>query len=152
MERESLFFLLSISICSGDLNHFFLIDLFVITTLIADETCSLSRFAFYLHFHWCSQVGVIDFHIWKWHCEDLSSYKTITLLLQNQLTWTHLVTTAYISHLPNPTPSHCLSSIRLPKCLRNEKCFIFLQEIGRKITKSIFTVLKYEMIFLFIST
>ena len=29
-----------------------------------------------------------------------------------------------LSHLPNPTPSHHLSSIRLPKCIRNEGCFI----------------------------
>ena len=38
---------------------------------------------------------------------------------------------------------------RLSKCIRNEGRFIFLKEIGRRITKSIFTVLNYEMIFLF---
>ena len=32
----------------------YLIDLFVITTLITDNTCSPSGFAFYLHFHWCN--------------------------------------------------------------------------------------------------
>ena len=30
----------------------------------------------------------------------------------------------YLSHLPNPTSSHYLSSIRLLKCIRNEACFI----------------------------
>ena len=48
------------------------------TRLIADETCSPQRFAFYLHFHWCNCVGVTGFDISKRHCEDLSSYQTIT--------------------------------------------------------------------------
>ena len=69
------------------------------------------------------EVGVIDFQISKWYCEDLSSYQTITLLLQsewlNQLTLALLVTTVYLSHLTNLTPSHCWSSNRLPKCIRN---------------------------------
>ena len=83
-----------------------------------------------------------------------SSYQTITLLLQsehlNQLKWTPLATTIYLLHLANPTHSHHLPSICLTKCIKNE-CFIFLQEIGRRITKSIFTMLKSEMTFLFIS-
>ena len=29
-----------------------------------------------------------------------------------------------LSHLPNPTPSHHISSIRLPECVRNEGCFV----------------------------
>ena len=72
----------------------------------------------------------------KWHCENLSSYQTITLLLQierlNQLTLTPLVTTVYLWQLPNPSLSHRLFSLRLPKCIRNEGCSIFLQEIGEK--------------------
>ena len=91
----------------------------------------------------------------KWHCEDLNSYQTITFLLQtkrlNQLTLTPLTTTVYLSHLSNPTPSHHLSSIHLPKCMKNDGCFMFLQEIGKRITKSTFTVLKQETIFLIIS-
>ena len=58
-----------------------------------------------------------------------TSYQIITLLLQserlNQLRVTPLNTTVYLSHLPNLTPSHCLSSIRLSKCIRNEGCFIY---------------------------
>ena len=34
-----------------DFYHFFLINLFVITSLIANETSSPQRFAFYFHFH-----------------------------------------------------------------------------------------------------
>ena len=44
----------------------------------------------------------------------------------NELRFTPLATTVYLSHLPNPTPSHHLSCMRLPKCVRNEGCFIFL--------------------------
>ena len=73
------------------------------------------------------------------HCENLNSYQTITLLFQserlNQLKLTPLATTVYPSHLPNPIHRHHLSSIRLLNCIRNEGCFIFLQEIGRRITK-----------------
>ena len=65
----------------------------------------------------------------EWHFEDSSSYQTIILLLQsehfNQLKLTPITTTIYLSHLPYPTHSHHLSSIRLPKCIRNEGCFIF---------------------------
>ena len=63
------------------------------------------------------------------HCEDLSSYQTIILLLQskrlNKLRLTPLATTVFLSHLPDPTPTHHLSSIRLPKCIRNERRFFF---------------------------
>ena len=45
----------------------------------------------------------------KWHCEDLSSYQTITLLLQserlNKVRLAPVFTTIYLSHLPNPTPT-----------------------------------------------
>ena len=91
-------------------------------------------------------MGAIDFDISKWHCEDSSSYQTITLLLQserlNKLRFTRLPTTVYLSQLPRPTPSHNLSSNRLPKCIRNKGCFIYLQEIGRRRIKSNFRVLK----------
>ena len=86
-------------------------------------------------------MGVIDFVISKWHCEDLSSYQTITFILQNkclnQLRFTPLNTTVFLSQLPNSTHIHHLSSIRLSKCIRNEGRLIFLQEIARRITKSI---------------
>ena len=43
-------------------------------------------------------------HVSKWHCEDLSSYQIINVLLQserlNQLTLTLLVTTAYLYTYP----------------------------------------------------
>ena len=64
-----------------------------------------------------------------WHFEDLSSYQTITLLLQsqhlNKLRLAMLATTVYLSQLPNPTPSHHLSSNRLSNCKGNKGCFIF---------------------------
>ena len=56
----------------------------------------------------------------------------------NELRFTPLATTVYLSHLPNPTPSHHLSCMRLAKCVRNEGCFIFLQEIGRRNNKKHF--------------
>ena len=57
----------------------------------------------------------------KWHCEDSSFYQIINLLLQderfNQLRFTLLAATLYLSHQPNPTLNHHLSSICLPKCI-----------------------------------
>ena len=44
--------LTNIHLAHRDFYHFFLIGLSVITRLIAHETCSLSRFVFYLYFHW----------------------------------------------------------------------------------------------------
>ena len=70
----------------------------------------------------------------KWHYEDLSSYQTTTFLLHterlNQLRLIPLATTVYLSHLPNLSTTYPLS------------VSIFLQEIWRRIAKSIFTVLK----------
>ena len=43
----------------------------------------------------------------------------------NQLALTLPVTTVYLLHLPNPTTSHRVSSVRLPKCITTERCFIF---------------------------
>ena len=59
----------------------------------------------------------------------------------NKLRFTPLPTTAYLSHIPSLTPSHYLSSNRFSKCIRKKGCFIFLQEIGRRITKSNLRVL-----------
>ena len=42
----------NIHLAHRDFYHFFLTDLSVITRLIAHETCSISRFVFYLFFHW----------------------------------------------------------------------------------------------------
>ena len=39
-------------------------------------------------------------------------------------------------HLPNPTPSHCLSSIRLSKCMRNEGCSIFYKSLEKEQQKA----------------
>ena len=58
-----------------------------------------------------------NFDILKWHCEDLSSYQTITLLLQSErLNQPRLSPPSHhcLSHLPNPTLSHHLSSVGLP--------------------------------------
>ena len=66
-------------------------------------------------------------------CEDLSSYQAISRLLQSErlkkLRFTPLATTVCLSHPPSPTPSRNLSSNRFLKCIRNKKCFIFLQQI-----------------------
>ena len=44
----------NIHVVHRDFYHFFLINLFVITRLIAYETSSPNKFAFYLHFHCCN--------------------------------------------------------------------------------------------------
>ena len=54
----------------------------------------------------------------------------------NELRFTPLATTVYLSHLPNPTPSHHLSCMRLPTC------HFFYKRLGEEITKSILRVLK----------
>ena len=133
--------LTNIHLVYRDFHPFFLINLFIIARLVANESFASYRFAFYLRFHRCNEVGVIDFDISKWNCEDLSSYQTIILLLQgkrfNQLRLKPLPTIVYLPYLPNLTRSHHLS------CIRNEGCFfLFLQEVGKIITKSIYTVLK----------
>ena len=84
---------------------------------------------------------------WLWHFKvALCSYQTITLLSQseclNKLRFTPLPTTVYLLYLPSPTPSHNLSSNRFPKCIRNNGCFIFLQELGRRIRKKQFPSVK----------
>ena len=49
-----------------------------------------------------------------------------------------LAITIYLSCLPNRTASRHLSSTRLAKCIRNEGCFSFSQEIWRKTKKKHF--------------
>ena len=65
--------------------------------------------------------------------------QTITLLLQNErlskLRFTPLDTTVYLSQLPNPAISHHLSSIRMPKCIRNEGSVIFFTRNWEKNNK-----------------
>ena len=71
--------------------------------------------------------------IFQSDCEDLSSYQTITLLLQrkrfSKLRFTPLVTIVYLSHPSSPTFSRNLSSNSFPKCVKSKRCFIFLQDI-----------------------
>ena len=49
-----------------------------------------------------------------------AQYHTITLILQSerlkQLTLILLITTVYLSHLPNPTPGYYLFCVHSPKC------------------------------------
>ena len=98
----------------------------------------LSRSYWLWHFKVTFQSDIV--RIWA-HIK-LSPFYYKTNALTNWLRFTPLATTVYISHVLNRTTSHHLSSIRLPKCIRNEGCFIFLQEFGRRISKSIFRVLK----------
>ena len=94
-------------------------------------------------------TGVIDFEFSKWHCEDLTSYFELIILLQskhlNQLRLTPLGTIFYLSELPNPSPSHYASSFA--KMYKKWGLFHFLQEIRRRITKSIFTVLNHSYLY-----
>ena len=110
------------------------------------------------------KLEVIDFDISKWHCEALSSYQFITVLLQgerlnqpgltkcsNTLKQFVSNTTVNLSHLHNPAHSHHLSCIRLPKCIRNEGCFIFFTRHWVKNRKNHFHSVEIGMIFLFVS-
>ena len=83
---------------------------------------------------------------WLWHFKvtlwGFEFISTINFLLQNQglnkLRFTPLATTVYLSHLPNPTPSHNLSSNCFPKCTRNKGWEKRLQEIWKKDNKKQF--------------
>ena len=77
------------------------------------------------------------------NCEDLNYHPLFQHERRSQLRFTPLTITVYLSHLANRTPSHHLSSIRSPKYKRND-CFFFLQEIGRRITKSILKWYLYQ--------
>ena len=68
----------------------------------------------------------------------ISDYQPLLLLNErlNKLWFTPLPTTVYLPHLLSLTPSHNLSCSRFSKCIRNKGCFIFLQEIGKRITIS----------------
>ena len=120
---------MNVNLAHRDFYHFFLIDLFVITRMIAKmRTCYPYRFAFF-----CISIDAIKSElltfIFQSDIENLNPYQTVTLLSQtkrlNQLTLTLLATTVYLSYLSNPTLSHHLSSISLPKCMKSEGCFIF---------------------------
>ena len=124
--------LTNIHLVHRDFHHFFLIYLFVIARLIADEVCSpwiCILFAFSLmqlsRSYWLSHFKV-----------TLRGYKLI---------WNYHPSitkrTAYPTEINTPS-HHCLSitPTRLPKCVKNEGSF--LPEIWRRISKSIFTVLK----------
>ena len=91
---------------------------------------------------------MIDFDLSIWPCEDLSSYQTITFLLQseclNHLRLTALASTVYLSYLPNPTLSHRLSCVRWSKCIRNERCFIFSTRDLEKNNKKHFHSIEIE--------
>ena len=66
-------------------------------------------------------------------CEGFSSYQTIKLsplyYKVNELRFTSLATTVYLSHSPSPTHNCNVSSSHFPKCMKNKGCFIFPQEI-----------------------
>ena len=69
--------LTNIHLVHRDFYHFFLINLFVITRLIAYETSSPNKFAFYFHFHWCNlsrSYCLIHFKLTLWGFELISNY------------------------------------------------------------------------------
>ena len=118
----------NIHLIHRDFYHLLLLDLSVITRLIADKTCSPR----YLHFI-CIFMDVIKSELltltFESDGQDLSSYQIITLLLQserlNKLRFAPSVTTVSLSHQPSPNPSRNLSTNRFPKCIRNKECFIY---------------------------
>ena len=71
---------------------------------------------------------------------DLSSYETITILLQNerhnQLRLKLLSTTVY--HTYTTLPLATIFSMCLPKCIRNKGCFIFFTRDREKNNKKHF--------------
>ena len=95
------------SICNDQIDNWW--DLFS-CILFAFSLVQLSRS------YWLWQ-----FKVTMWGFELISNN---TLLLQrerlNQLRLTPLLTAAFLSHLPNPTSSHNLSSIRLSKCIMRD--------------------------------
>ena len=103
--------------------HLFLRDLSVITRLMR---LALLR---YLDFICIFMDGIKSELLtltFQSDCEYLSSYQTITLLLQSErLKKLRFVTTVYLSYQPSPNPSRNLPTNRFPKCIRNKECFIF---------------------------
>ena len=67
------------------------------------------------HYFSCSSLPPVNIHLVH---RDFSHFFLIDLFVIVRLI------VVYLSHLPNPTSSHYLSSIRLLKCIRNEACFI----------------------------
>ena len=112
--------------------HFFLLNLFVIIRRQLMTLVLLRDLHFICIFLMQLNESYWLFGISNLHCEDLSSYQTITHQLQNehlnQLRLTPLDTTVYLSQLPNPTPSLHLSSIRLPKCITNKGLSFFTRD------------------------
>ena len=114
--------LTNIQLVHLDFYHFFLVDIFAITRLIAIENCwwafllmKLSR-SYWLYY----------FKVTLWEFELISNYHppiTKRTAEPSEIkTNYHLY---YLSHLPNPTPSHHLSSSCFSKYIRNEGCFTF---------------------------
>ena len=110
--------------------------------MITDETCSPLRFSFYLIFINVVKTELLTFIFQSDSVRFLALIITVTFLLQSeqlfQLIVTQLVTTVYLSHLSNPTPIHCLSSILLPKFKKNQGCFIFFTRDWEKKNKKHF--------------
>ena len=83
-----------------DFYHLFLLDLLVITRLIADETYSFQVFAFICIFMDAVKSELLTL-TFQSDCEDVSSYQTITLLLQSErlskLRITPLAISVYLS-------------------------------------------------------
>ena len=144
--------LTSIHLVYRDFYHFFLIDLFVYHTdswsnLFSLEICIL--FAFSLMQLSCSywlsfQSGIV--RIWA-HIKQSPFYYKANVL--TKWDW-HPYPPLSIYHI-YPTLPQPLIIYPFTKMYKKWTVFHFLQEIGRKITKSIFTVLKQEMIFSLIS-
>ena len=94
------------------MRHVLLRDLYFICIFIDTTRSELLNFIF--------QSDIMK--IWAHIKLSLFYYKANGL---NQLALTLPVATVCLLHLPNPTTSHRVSSVRLPKCIRNEECFIF---------------------------
>ena len=109
---------MNIHIVLRDFYHFFLIDLLIITRLLSYETCSSLQICILFVFSLIQLTLTFQSDIARiW-----AHTKRSTLLFQskwpNRLRLTPLAITVYVSHLLNPTPSHQLSSTRLPKCIK----------------------------------
>ena len=89
--------LMNINLAHWHFCHFFLLDLLVITRLIADETSFIDAVK--------SKLLTLTFK-----SDIVRIWAHIKLQLQserlNQLKLTPIATTVYLSHLPNPTHNH----------------------------------------------
>ena len=96
----------SICICIWDLFSLEICILFRFSLMQLSRSSWLWQFKVTLYGIW-SHIKLTTFYYkenaltsWDWHPEP-----------------TEIDTTVYLSHLPNPTPGHHLSSIRLSKCI-----------------------------------